>query len=143
MKVLLIDFDGVLTCGKTYRDHLGHEFKTTHTRDNRAIAEFVSSGYDVYIISASSWEGMKSYAANLNVRLFSLRNKLDILNILEPEDHLTIIGDDVWEIELMKRCNLKYCPSNADEEVKRVPGIKVLHAKGGEGCLAELARYLL
>ena len=69
VKILLLDVDGVLTDGKVYVAHDGERFKAFNSRDNRAIAEFIARGWEVHLVSASKWPGLKQFSENTGAQV--------------------------------------------------------------------------
>lgn len=138
--IILIDCDGVLTDGKLYIDHTGEKpFKAFHTRDVRAIRELVFLGYDVVIVSADDWEGGKHYANKVGAFLHVCRDKREVV---ERYREFIAVGDDAWDVPMLKAAKIAFAPVNCDPSVLMIPGIHVLSTKGGEGVIAEIVRVL-
>lgn len=53
------------------------------------------------------------------------------------------VGDDVNDLDLLSAVGYPCCPSNAQAEVKRIPGIRILHHAGGEGAIRELCDQII
>lgn len=138
ISTVIIDFDGCLTTGKLTIDSTGKElFKEVHSRDSRAIRELCAKGYHVVIMTASSSPIIKAYAQKVGAELIVTRDKSD-----HSFTDYAAIGDDSWDIPLLEKAALKFCPADAFYNVKQIPGIKILKTKGGEGVIAELIDYL-
>ena len=136
---ILIDCDGVLTDGRLTIDHRGRkQFKQFHTRDVRAIRELIYNGYEVVIISADDWEGINHFANKVGADVHICRNKECV-----PFENYFAIGDDAWDVGMLKNAIQAYCPLDADESVLCIPNIIVLKTRGGRGVIAELCRSLL
>lgn len=138
-KIIVCDCDGVLTDGKFWMDGNGGIIKGFNVRDVRAIKELISYGYEFWIVTASSWSGMEHYAKKTGAEIFVLRDKSQ-LNLQET-DYIAI-GDDVWDVEILKNAWLKFCPCDADTSVIRIENMNLLSSKGGAGCIAELVNIL-
>ena len=119
---LLLDVDGVLTDGKVYVTHKGERFKAFHSRDNRAIAQFVAAGWIVWKSADKSERAIKA---------------------ITNEEPFIAVGDDVFDLDMLGCARRAFCPSDADQEVKRMHYVETLDVKGGDGIVAELARILL
>lgn len=132
-EIVLCDCDGVLTDGKLFIDQNGGISKSFHTRDVRAIKEIISMGYEFIIITASSWKGIESFQKKTGSHVIVERNKVNI-----KFDNYIAIGDDSWDIEMLKKAAIKYCPADAIDEVKNIENIIKLSTNGGYGCIAEL-----
>lgn len=143
--VMIIDCDGVLTDGKLNIDPMGEKvFKSFHTRDVRAIRFLVASGIEVYIVSADGWEGGKKFADKVGAVYYELREKSQLLQYLDGR-HWWAVGDDAWDVQLLKKAERAFCPADADYSVWNMePGFNLynLNRKGGDGVIAELV-YLM
>lgn len=139
--IILLDIDGCLTDNKVFISSTGEKFKSFHSRDNRAIAELISHGYEVHLLTASSWEGSKSYARNLKVDLHVDREK-DYLKITKGKAFIGV-GDDLWDKEFLTAAQWKFCPADAVNSIKEIPGMHVMETKGGGGLVVELVGLLL
>lgn len=141
-KIIVIDCDGVLTNGNLTIDSEGEKlFKQFHTRDVRAIRELIYNGYEVYIISADEWEGTKHFADKVGAVFLNLKDKTHVKELIKKP--FIAVGDDSWDISMLKDAQVKYCPKDAFYKVQQIKGIKILQTEGGKGVIAELLTYLL
>lgn len=135
---ICIDFHGVLTDGKLNITHDGKTFfESCHTRDVRAIRELVARGWEVYIVTASSNPIVDAFCRKVGVTQIHARDKSE----LGLKDYIAV-GDDAWDIPMLKNAKEAYCPSDADQVVISQPYVKVLGARGGKGVIAELVRKI-
>ena len=135
--ILVIDCDGVLTDGTLTIDHKGEKlFKKFHTRDVRAIREFVARGYEVYIVTADDWDGTRHFAEKVGAQFKHLKDKSKVPDMLDGRPYIAV-GDDAWDVPMIAHATQGYCPANADT-VLRSMGTHTLHAAAGEGVIAEL-----
>lgn len=134
LETIAIDFDGVLTDGKHYIDHDGKAFYSVHSRDNSAIAELISMGYRVVIVTANDDDAIRQYAK---------RRKVEYLYSREKDIKASYaIGDSVFDYQMLLNAYKAFCPQDADETIKRIPGIIVLPVKGGHGVIEHLLLHL-
>lgn len=133
-KTIVLDCDGVLTDGKFWISHKGEISKGFCTRDLRAIRELISHGFEVFIVTASSWNGMDCYEKKSGASVIVMRDKTQ-LNF--GEDYIGV-GDDSWDLDMLQKAKYKFCPSDAVESVKSIEGMKILQTKGGDSCVMEL-----
>ena len=137
--ILLLDCDGVLTDGYLTIDRYGEKmFKRFHTRDVRAIRELVVHGYEVIIVTADDWSGVVHFADKVGAEMFITNDKGKL-----PFQEYIAVGDDAWDVPMLKGAIRSFCPSDADHSVLVLDGIEVLDAMGGKGVVAELVRRLL
>lgn len=136
-RVIAIDIDGVLTDGKLYMDHRGEKlFKSFNSRDIRAIRELIYNGIRVIFVSADDSKINKQFAMKCGAEFEYVRDKQGI------HAHIAI-GDDTWDIPMLKNAQIKFCPADADSEVKKIEGIKILPISGGNGVIAEMIHHVL
>lgn len=150
--LLILDVDGVLTDGKKYYDSTGRAvLKTFCDRDFTAIKKFKAAGWNVVFLSGDS-NVNESVAKNRNIPFYCNRingemiNKVNFLERLCRQfktdiNETVYVGDDVFDIDILKAVKWPFCPFNADSAVKNI-AIN-LNAKSGECCIAELYDYFL
>lgn len=135
-KIIVCDCDGVLTDGKLNIDHTGTKmFKSFHTKDVRAIREFIANGYEFYIVSADDW-GAKTFAEKVGAVFIELRDKSKVRDYIPGP--FICVGDDVWDIAMMKLAQRAYRPADS-----KLTGWAPMITAGGHGVIAELANILL
>lgn len=149
IKMLLTDCDGCLTDGGMYYTENGDEVKKFNTRDGMAVSMLQSCGVKVGIITGESRELNVRRANKLNIDILEQGCKNKLEKVIETADkyHLNLseiayIGDDINDIEVIKRVGFGACPRDAIEEVK-MEASYVCMAKGGEGVLREVAQRIL
>jgi YrbI family 3-deoxy-D-manno-octulosonate 8-phosphate phosphatase len=151
IKLLVLDVDGVMTDGGMYFTESGDQFKKYNTKDGMAIQHLVKSNFQVAIISSGfKAEMVKARAEMLGIqRCYIGRDpKITILNEFCKElgvglENVALIGDDVNDLEMIKKIGFSACPSDAVNSVKSQVDI-ILSKKGGEGCVREfIDAYLL
>lgn len=138
VKAILIDVDGVLTDGKVWYDQYGERTKGFHSRDIRSIRELVSYGFEVYLITASSWPGLKHYASRTGACILVDREKA-----CDQFNNFIAIGDDIADIKMLKKAIRAFCPLDACTMVKQLDKITVLNTPGGDGVISELLPILV
>jgi len=134
---ICVDVDGVLTDGKIWVNHQGEIIKSFNNKDLGAIKELISMGFEVHIVTASSWPGADHYLRRSGAVMTVLRNKE-----LIPFDYQIAIGDSSWDTPMFQKARYCFCPSDASEEVKSLDGMHILKCKGGQGVMLEMVRIL-
>lgn len=140
-KTIIIDADGTLTDNKVYYTSSGERIKGFHSRDIRAIRELTARGFDVYILTQSTWPGIGEFASRTGATIAQAYIKQDWIKENGITDYIAI-GDDVSDIIMLKEAVKCYCPSDADDVVKEIEGIRVLKTKGGDGVMSEMVRVI-
>ncbi|HRI24365.1 MAG TPA: hypothetical protein PLZ45_06790 [Ferruginibacter sp.] len=137
-KIIVCDCDGVLTDGRLNIDHTGTKmFKSFHTKDVRAIREFIANGYEFYIVSCDDY-GAKAFAEKVGAVFIELRDKSKVRDYVPGP--FICIGDDAWDLPMMDRATIAFRPKDADSSVVHYRPFTV---NGGHGVVAELATILL
>jgi len=139
-ETILIDCDGVLTDGQLTIDCDGEKlFKRFHTRDVRAIRQLVGLGYHCVIVSADDWPGIFHFANKVGAKVLISKDKKE-----NGYQNYIAIGDDAWDVPMIKGAALAFAPANADSSVLNCgrPVIR-LATSGGQGVMAEVLQKLL
>ena len=150
IKLLIVDIDGVLTNGNKTYDTMGNVVaKTFNDKDFTAIKMFKEHGVDVVFLSGDTRcnymmaqkRGIPFYNARAGGELDKARfvsTFCDEYNL--DVDDLAYIGDDEFDLDIMKELPWTFCPSDASPNVQRAV-FHVLSRAGGTGVLAELFAY--
>src|SRR5690349_24118780 len=138
-RLVYIDIDGTLTDGKLYIDSDGEKlFKAFNTRDVRAIRELIYNGFEVILVSADDHPSGVHFAKKVGADFVCLRNKAEL-----PPAFIAI-GDDSWDLQMLRQAEHAFCPLNAANaiqlELNKTGGM--LLQFGGDGVVAELIDVL-
>lgn len=151
IKLLVLDVDGVMTDGGMYFTENGDQMKKFNTKDGMAIIHLTKSNFQVAIIS-SGFKGalVEQRAEMLGVQhcTVSRTPKLERLEEICSSlglsfEEVAMVGDDINDLEVMRKIGFTACPADAVTAVKRQANL-ILKSKGGEGCVREfIDNYLL
>lgn len=147
IKIVILDVDGVLTDGRKYYDQSGlATHKTFCDKDFTAIKKFKSVGCDVIFLSGDKNINEK-IAENRNIPFYYTRGECKskfLPTIMEKfkckSDEMVFVGDDLFDLEIMKMVKYKFCPKDSPTEVKEV--CQVLTTNGGCNCVLEVYETL-
>lgn len=149
VKILVMDVDGTLTDGKIYIGSEGEIMKAFNVKDGYGIAKLNSLGIVPSIITGRKSDILTIRAKELKIREVyqGEDNKIEKLIELATKydcdfSEIAYIGDDENDIECMKRCGIKACPSDAVESVREIADF-VCTKNGGEGAVREFVDYLI
>jgi len=149
IKLLATDVDGVLTDAGMYYSENGDELKKFNTRDGMGLVLLRKAGIKLAIVTSEDTKIVERRAAKLKIAdLFQgTRDKVAALEILMKRHSLqwedvAYIGDDVNDLEVMKRVGFAAAPADATEANKKAAQY-VTKKKGGEGCVRELCDLIL
>lgn len=149
IKVFVFDVDGVLTDGTLLAFDSGEQVRAFHIRDGYAIRHALQHGYRVAIISGREEEGVRKRLESLDVRdiYLGVDDKMKIFNNyintyrLDPA-HIAYMGDDMPDLEVMRRCALAACPADAAADVRAI-STYVSALPGGHGAVRELIEAVM
>ena len=151
IKLCIFDYDGTLTDGNVLIDNSGNILKTYHAQDATGINNILKEkGVKTCI--------MTGYSPNKSVEVMAERLKIDYLyqnvenKVLQTNtllknlniniEEVAFIGDDINDLELLKKIKISACPNNAIPLVKQ--SCKYLCKKaGGQGAVREFIDYLV
>lgn len=149
VKALVMDVDGTLTDGGIYMGNSGECMKRFDVKDGYAIAKMLPQLSIVpIIITGRTSDILKNRCEELNVKYViqgcenkkvALMNLLTKLNI--TLDETAYIGDDLNDFDCMQIVGIKGCPSDSDEEIKKICNY-VCERKGGFGAVREFVTYI-
>jgi YrbI family 3-deoxy-D-manno-octulosonate 8-phosphate phosphatase len=149
IKMLATDIDGVLTDSGMYYSESGDEMKKFSTRDGMGLVLLRNAGYKLAIITSEDTKIVERRAAKLKITdLFQgARDKVAAMEVLMKRHSLTwdevaYIGDDVNDLEVMKRAGFAATPADGTDQNKKVAHY-ITKKKGGEGCVREICDLLL
>ena len=149
IELVITDVDGVLTDGGRYYSEKGEIMKKFHTRDGMGINVLLRNGIRSVIITKEKSKIVKKWAEEMNVvvvyedakkkekLLPKIRKKFKISN-----NQIAYVGDDINDINLLKKVGLSACPKNAINQIKRNVDYVCLQ-NGGEGVIREVGDLIL
>lgn len=149
LKLVLTDVDGVLTDNGVYYSDAGEVLKKFSIRDGMGVERLRKAGIETGIITGELSPSVQRRAEKLKITELHLgiKNKVLLIDeILERKNlhpsEVAFIGDDVNDIEIMKRVGFSACPVDAMPQV-----ISIVHyhcqTKGGYGAFRELAEFII
>jgi 3-deoxy-D-manno-octulosonate 8-phosphate phosphatase (KDO 8-P phosphatase) len=149
IELLVLDVDGVLTDGRIVLDAEGRELKRFDVQDGAGIKYWQRVGKRVAFLSGRSSPAVVARAAELGVTLVrqNAKQKLPAYESLLKELHLgdaqvAVMGDDLPDLPLMRRCGFAVAPPEAVEEVRQAAGL-VTRRRAGRGAVREAIEHML
>ena len=142
-RLIVYDFDGVMTNNTLIIDQNGYESVIVNRSDGMAISLIRKLGINQIILSTETNSVVQKRAEKLRLfclhgiedKLSTLRNYLSETNINPNE--VIYVGNDLNDLEAMKYVGIAVAPNNAYKEIKDIANI-ITKAKGGEGVIREL-----
>ena len=149
IKLLGTDVDGVLTDSGMYYSDNDDEMKKFSTRDGMGMVLLRNHGIKVAIITSEDTKMVERRAAKLKISdlIQGSRDKVASMEILLKRHALgwaevAYIGDDVNDIELLKRVGFAATPADGTVQNKKVAHY-ITKKKGGEGCVREVCDMIM
>ena len=149
IRIVLTDVDCVLTDGGMYYTENGDIMKKFHTRDGMGVSLLRKKKIVTMIITKEKTKFVKKWAKNMNVeKLYDgIQKKESLVIKICNKYHVTLqelayIGDDVNDLELLKKVGLSATPADGITDAKKICNY-ICKSKGGEGAFRELADLIL
>lgn len=151
IKLLLMDFDGVLTDGFVYVNQDGVETVRCSRKDSLGIAMLKKAGIEVGVISKETnpvvakrceklkipyWQGIKDGQGKKEI-LLTVCKKVDTSLQL-----CAYIGDDIHDIPALEIAGVKITVSDAHPQVKQIADY-ITSAAGGNHAVREACEMIL
>lgn len=149
IKLVMTDVDGVLTDGGRYYSEDGEIFKKFHVRDGMGVNLLLRNGIRTIIITKEDSRLVNYWAKVMNVAKVYSKVKIkenELTKICKAykllPSQIAFIGDDVNDLELMKKVGFSATPSDGITQAKKI-ATYVCKARGGEGVLREVVDVIL
>jgi YrbI family 3-deoxy-D-manno-octulosonate 8-phosphate phosphatase len=142
-KIIFTDFDGCLTDDRVWLNQDGEEFVAANRKDGLAINRLKALGVRVVITSTEINKVVTARATKLGIdALQGLTDKVEAIENYMSKNNLNwkdswYIGNDVNDLEAIRKAKFSICPSDAVKAVKNEVDLK-LKTNGGYGVLSEL-----
>jgi YrbI family 3-deoxy-D-manno-octulosonate 8-phosphate phosphatase len=148
--MFVMDVDGTLTDGCTYYSERGEELKRFNMKDGFGISLLKHNDIIPVILTGENSKIVVSRARKLNVKEAHVNVKDKLKKVSDIafnykvwlDVNVAYIGDDLSDIDVIKKAALSFAPADAVEEAKKVAKI-VTTRRGGEGAVREAIDYVL
>lgn len=149
IRMVLLDVDGVMTDGGIYYSAEGLELKRFNAQDGYGIVRAREHGLKIGLISGRSTPIVDARARELQADelIQGSPDKLAAMagvckrHGLAP-DQLAFMGDDLFDLPLLKAVGFSAAPGNARPEVKKAVHY-VTPSSGGHGAVRELMELII
>ncbi|MBV4428317.1 acylneuraminate cytidylyltransferase [Clostridium tyrobutyricum] len=149
IKAVFMDCDGVLTDGGMYYSEKGDELKKFNTRDGMSIQLLKEKGYIVGIITGEKCELVSRRAEKLNIDelYMGIKDKISVINLILKKynlsyDEIAYIGDDINDVEIIKKVGLGCCVRDGMKIVQDSSDY-ITKKNGGHGAVREIVEMIL
>lgn len=150
IKMVITDFDGIITDNCVYVDEDGKMSRKLNFKDVMAFSILKKNGYKIGIIS-----GEKNSAIEIIKKKFlieevhqDIRNKLDVLESIIKKYALTdeefvYIGDDVNDYDSLCRTKYAVTVPTAVKKILNIKDIQITDNPSGAGAFREVVDALI
>lgn len=143
VRAFVLDVDGTLTDGRLYYGDDGRCLRAFHVHDGLAIRWLIEFEGTPIVLTGKTSETVAKRAAELGIRhvIQASRDKLADFEPLRRElrlnwDEVAVVGDDLPDLPLMRRCACGIAPASAAPPVLQAAAF-VTRAPGGAGAVRE------
>ena len=140
IRAIIFDLDGVLSKSTISLGVDGTPLRTVNIKDGYAIQLAIKMGLNVAILSGCTIDAVRKRYEGLGMKDIYLGAAVKIKIYEEflakhqlKEEEVMFMGDDIPDLEIMRRVGCPVCPKDACSEVKEA-SIYVSDRKGGYGC---------
>ena len=149
IKALAFDVDGVLSAETITMDANGVPLRTVNIKDGYAIQLAVKMGLHIAIITGAKVDAVRVRYQGLDVPDVHLgcSVKMPVYESFLQKYGLTdeevlYMGDDIPDLEVMRRCGCPCCPADAAPEIISA-SVYISHLRGGYGCGRDVVEQVL
>ena len=126
IKLIVYDFDGVMTNNKVYVDQKGNETVKVNRSDGLGVAEIKKLGIHQIIISTEKNPVVAKRANKIGINcLQDIGNKRKALEENCKKNNINLnqviyVGNDINDKEAMEIAGITICPADAHESIKNI-----------------------
>ncbi len=149
IKAIIFDIDGVLSSETITLAPDGLPMRTVNIKDGYAIQLAVKHGLRIAIMTGAKVEsirvryeglGVEDIYVGCSVKVRTYEAFLEKYGLKEEE--VMYMGDDIPDLEVMRRVGCPVCPKDAAWEIQEA-SVYVSHLKGGYGCGRDVIEQVL
>jgi len=149
IKAVIFDVDGVLSRQTIPLSENGDPVRTVNIRDGYAIQLAVKVGLRICIITGAKTENIRKRYDALGVKDIYLASSVKIGDYEDylwrnrlKDDEVMYMGDDIPDIEILRRVGCPVCPRDAAPDVCNVCTY-ISSYEGGCGCVRDVLEQIL
>lgn len=148
-QAFIFDVDGVMTDGGIIPLADGDFIRKYNAKDGYAVAYALKMGYRICIISGGRGQTLRRRMEMLGIsdlyldcmdKMAAMTDFFDRYG-LDPQ-HVIYMGDDIPDLECMRRVGIPVCPADAASEVAQAARY-VSEFGGGQGCVRDIVEQVL
>lgn len=149
IRAIVFDVDGVLSAETITMSAEGEPLRTVNIKDGYALQLAVKLGLRIAIMTGANTQavrrryeglGIKDVYTGCAVKIKTYDEFLAKYGLTDGE--VMYMGDDIPDLEIMRRAGCPVCPADACPEVKEA-SLYVSHLRGGYGCGRDVIEQVL
>ena len=140
IKAIIFDIDGVLSAETINLDATGVPLRTVNIKDGYAIQLAMKLGLRIAILTGANVSSVRVRYEGLGVEDIYMACAVKIETYDQfltqyglSDEEVMYMGDDIPDMEIMRRVGCPVCPKDACPEIKDV-SLYISDCKGGYGC---------
>ncbi|MBQ9262499.1 MAG: HAD-IIIA family hydrolase [Prevotella sp.] len=140
IKAIIFDIDGVLSSETITLSSEGEPLRTVNIKDGYAIQLAMKLGLRIVILTGGKTKSVRVRYEGLGVEDIYMGCAVKIETYEEfikkyglTDEEVMYMGDDIPDLEIMRRVGCPVCPKDACEEIKDI-SVYVSDKIGGHGC---------
>ena len=150
IKMVITDFDGIITDNCLYVDNNGNMTRKINFKDVMAFSILQKNGIKTAIISGESNAAIEILAKKFDIKEIhqNIRNKIQVLkDIVEKyslsKEEFLYIGDDINDYEALMYSKNAFTVPEAVDKIKSISHIKITKSPSGAGAFREIVDTLI
>ena len=149
IRAIVFDVDGVLSAETITMSADGEPLRTVNIKDGYALQLAVKLGLRIAIMTGANTQAVRRRYEGLGIADVYTGCAVKIKTYDEflqkyglSDDEVMYMGDDIPDLEIMRRVGCPVCPADACPEVKAA-SLYVSHLRGGYGCGRDIIEQVL
>lgn len=149
IRAIIFDVDGVLSRNTVATDEQGVPLRTANIKDGYAMQlaqkmglrlALMTGGRSAAIEQRYRYLGLEDIFMGCAVKIKTYEQFKQLYGLKDEE--LMYMGDDIPDLEIMRRVGCPVCPADACPEVQQ-QSLYISHAAGGEGCARDVIEQVM
>ena len=149
IKAIIFDIDGVLSCETITLSNEGIPLRTVNIKDGYAIQLAMKLGLRIVILTGARVDSIRVRYEGLGVEDIYIGCAVKIATYDQflqkyglTDEEVMYMGDDIPDLEIMRRVGCPVCPKDACAEIKET-SLYVSDCLGGHGCGRDVIEQVL
>jgi 3-deoxy-D-manno-octulosonate 8-phosphate phosphatase (KDO 8-P phosphatase) len=143
IKLIISDFDGVLTDNSVYTDQFGNETVRCSKYDSIGISQITEVGVEFIVVSSESNPTVSKRCEKLKSNYYTnVHDKGEKISQILTDRQLSpcevlYIGNDINDLNALKFVDFKVCVNDSHPDFIAACDF-MTQSKGGQGCIREI-----